>query len=246
MKFPLWKFLKGDQKMITVMKRRRRVEEFWSILAEAFIKGAIGLCLIVFLVIFIVNKNIEKQEKEYGITMSSTTVMTEHLSVKEQAKRYMDTLPIPARIESLKPRMSIYKEEILLAKERQTEMEKFLKEAIARNPQIGTKVIGMTPSICMMNTSAYCACIKCCGKEDGQTASESQVIQWYTVAVGEMYEFGTIIYIPGLRDKPNGGWFVVQDRGGAISSEKLDIYFSSHEAALQYGRKNQECYIFKF
>jgi len=57
---------------------------------------------------------------------------------------------------------------------------------------------------------------------------------------------GTVIYIPALKDKPNGGWFVVQDRGGAISNSKLDIYMGSHSSALQYGRRNLEAYIYEF
>ena len=55
---------------------------------------------------------------------------------------------------------------------------------------------------------------------------------------------GTIIYIPALSNKPNGGWFVVQDRGGAISNNKLDIFCSTHNEALQFGRRNLECYIY--
>ena len=57
---------------------------------------------------------------------------------------------------------------------------------------------------------------------------------------------GTVIYIPYFKDKPNGGWFVVQDRGGAISSSKLDIFMGSHGQALQFGRHNLTCYVYEF
>jgi 3D (Asp-Asp-Asp) domain-containing protein len=35
----------------------------------------------------------------------------------------------------------------------------------------------------------------------------------------------------------------VQDRGGAITGNKIDIYFSSHQEALNFGRKTVEVTI---
>ena len=118
--------------------------------------------------------------------------------------------------------------------------------AITASTALAKKVEGITPIIKSFNTSAYCACMKCCGKTNGITASGAKATQWYTVAAGSGYKMGTVIYIPALKDKPNGGWFVVQDRGGAISNSKLDIYMDSHNAALQYGRKTLEAYVYEF
>ena len=42
----------------------------------------------------------------------------------------------------------------------------------------------------------------------------------------------------------NGGWFVVQDRGGAITENKLDIFFNCHQDASGFGRKDLQCYIY--
>ena len=118
--------------------------------------------------------------------------------------------------------------------------------ALTASTTLAKKVQGITPTVRTLNTSAYCACMKCCGKTNGITASGAKATQWYTVAAGKGYKMGTVIYIPALKDKPNGGWFVVQDRGGAISNSKLDIYMSSHSGALQYGRRNLEAYIYEF
>ena len=71
----------------------------------------------------------------------------------------------------------------------------------------------------------------------GITASGAKASSWYTVAAGKSYPIGTIIYIPALKNKPNGGWIVVQDRGGAISGNRIDIYVNSHSEALQWGVK---------
>lgn len=111
---------------------------------------------------------------------------------------------------------------------------------------LAKKVEGITPTVKTFNTSAYCSCAKCCGKTNGITASGAKASSWYTLAAGKGYKLGTVIYIPAFKDKPNGGWFVVQDRGGAISNSKLDVYMGSHGSALQYGRRNVEAYVYEF
>lgn len=118
--------------------------------------------------------------------------------------------------------------------------------ALTASTTLAKKVAGITPTVKSFNTSAYCSCAKCCGKTNGITASGAKAAAWYTVAAGKGYKMGTVIYIPALKDKPNGGWFIVQDRGGAISNSKLDIYMGSHSAALQYGRKTLEAYVYEF
>ncbi len=109
---------------------------------------------------------------------------------------------------------------------------------------LSSKVAGIDPIVTTLNASAYCACYKCCGKTNGITASGAKASPWYTVAAGKGYPIGTIIYIPSLSYTANGGWFVVQDRGGAISNNKLDLFVSSHGEALQFGRRNLQCYIY--
>ena len=117
----------------------------------------------------------------------------------------------------------------------------------ANTSSIAKKVEGIKPIVKTLNTSAYTA--STCGKKAGskgygKTANGSQATSWYTVAAGKAYPMGTVIYIPALKNKPNGGWFVVQDRGGAISNNKLDIYMSTYNECIKFGRKNLECYIY--
>lgn len=45
------------------------------------------------------------------------------------------------------------------------------------------------------------------------------------------YPFGTIMYIDGY------GWGRVEDRGGAIKGEKIDLFFPSHRQAVKWGRR---------
>ena len=119
------------------------------------------------------------------------------------------------------------------------------REAVQSPEAIAASVSGITPTVRSLNTSAYCACMTCCGKTNGVTSSGNIAKEWYTVAAGSGYPIGTVIYIPALADKPNGGWFVVEDRGGAISNNKIDIYMGSHSQAIIFGRRNLECYIYQ-
>ena len=116
--------------------------------------------------------------------------------------------------------------------------------ALSAETTLAKKVSGITPVVKTMNASAYCACYACCGKTTGTTASGAKASNWYTIAAGMGYPIGTVMYIPYFSDKPNGGWFVVQDRGGAISNNKIDVFMSSHSQAISFGRRNIECYIY--
>lgn len=112
---------------------------------------------------------------------------------------------------------------------------------------LAARVEGITPIVKTLNTSAYAA--STCDKSPdspsyGITASGARATAWYTVAAGKSYPMGTIIYIPYFKDKPNGGWFVVQDRGGAIKDHKLDVFMNTYNECIQFGRRNLECYIY--
>ena len=108
-------------------------------------------------------------------------------------------------------------------------VETVAQTASADGNALATKAQGITPVVKTLNASAYTA--STCGKSAnssgyGITSSGARASSWCTVAAGKGYPIGTIIYIPYFANKPNGGWFVVQDRGGAISNNKLDVYLS--------------------
>lgn len=87
-----------------------------------------------------------------------------------------------------------------------------------------------------MNVSAYCSCSKCCGEyADGITASGYKIKDGDCfVAAPKKYSFGTEMIVPGYN---NDKVVKVLDRGGAIKYNKLDVYFSTHQKALNWGRK---------
>ena len=122
-------------------------------------------------------------------------------------------------------------------------------QASASGNSLASRVEGMTPVVRTLNASAYTA--STCGKSPnspgyGITSCGARASAWCTVAAGGSYPIGTIIYIPYFANKPNGGWFIVQDRGGAISNNKIDIYMNTYNDCIQFGRRNLECYIYQF
>lgn len=76
--------------------------------------------------------------------------------------------------------------------------------------------------------TAYCPCAKCCGKATGRTAAGTKATAGRTVAASSQFAFGTKLNI-------GGHTYVVEDRGGAVKGNKIDIFVNSHAEALQWG-----------
>ena len=91
--------------------------------------------------------------------------------------------------------------------------------ATAATTTSGTQVYKIT---------AYCSCANCCGKATGRTAMGTKATAGRTVAASGKFAFGTKLNI-------NGHVYTVEDRGGAINGNKIDIYVNSHAEALAWG-----------
>lgn len=97
--------------------------------------------------------------------------------------------------------------------------------------------------------TAYCGCSKCCGKwgenrpldENGKpivyTANQSIAKEGVTIAADiNILPYGTKVIIDGHE-------YIVQDKGGVINGNRIDIYFESHQDALNFGVQYKEIYI---
>lgn len=98
---------------------------------------------------------------------------------------------------------------------------------------------GFNPSkeTATFEVTAYCPCELCCGKwADGYTASGHKINKRDKfVAAPEWIPFGTLLVVVGY----NGGRPVpVLDRGSAIKGNRLDVYFDTHQQALEWGIRN--------
>lgn len=97
--------------------------------------------------------------------------------------------------------------------------------------------------------TAYCSCSLCCGKwaynrpidENGNEivygAIGERLKEGYSIAVDPtVIPYRTEVII-------NGHTYKAQDCGGAIKGNRIDVYFSSHEDALEFGVQYAEVLV---
>jgi len=114
-----------------------------------------------------------------------------------------------------------------------------------------------TNTVETLQVTAYCACGECCGWERnwkgqkvysygphegerkiiGKTASGNMARMGTIAADTDLYPMGTIMYIEGY------GYGIVEDRGSAIQGKHIDLFFKSHNKALNWGNRNMEVKI---
>ena len=183
----------------------------------------------------LINKN--KQTQVFQISLPSTQISMENINTQN--------IPIPLDI---KEKMIAEQKEKIEEENRTQELKKQeqIKLAKAKEQQEKrkvAKVVNNTTSrgdvesrkdnsgYIKFTATAYCGCAKCCGKSTGKTASGTTATAGRTVAMSSSYSFGTKIEIQGM------GTYIVEDRGGAIKGNRIDIFFSNHQKALDFGRK---------
>lgn len=122
------------------------------------------------------------------------------------------------------------KNQELAEKNKQLE-SKLSAQQTKKNPQpnVSTKSISSSQDLGNFKVSAYCHCSKCCGKSDGITATGTKAEANRTVAVDpKVIPLGTKIVIDGQT-------YIAEDTGGHIKGNRIDMYFQSHQEALNWG-----------
>lgn len=124
--------------------------------------------------------------------------------------------------------------------ERTVLSEVVIKEAIDKIVQVQNNITARSSTstrtssnsnTVIFKVTGYCSCSKCCGKyASGYTASGTKATSGRTVAASSQFSYGTKLLI-------NGKTYIVEDRGGAIKGNKIDIYFDTHAEALAWGVK---------
>lgn len=88
--------------------------------------------------------------------------------------------------------------------------------------------------------TAYCPCAICCGHETGITAT-GYPVQVGTVAVDpKIIPYFSVLRVEGFKQL-----FIAMDSGRLIKGKRLDLYYPTHEAAVQFGRKKLAIKIWK-
>lgn len=112
---------------------------------------------------------------------------------------------------------------------------------------------GVQPIEVTMKTTAYCHCSKCCSyhwflfipyqktgrfsfrlKHVGKTSSGAMVRLGTIAADTSVYPYGTVMYIPGY------GYGRVEDSGGAIKRNHIDLYRPNHWYARHWGAQTKK------
>lgn len=102
-------------------------------------------------------------------------------------------------------------------------------------------------SIGWYKITAYCPCQKCCGKTPdnpwyGITATGTRATQGRTIAVDpSVIGLGSSVYFEGPDGVVTG--YVAEDTGGAIKGNRIDLYFDSHQEALEWGIRELEVFV---
>lgn len=97
--------------------------------------------------------------------------------------------------------------------------------------------------------SGYCACNKC-GTGTGMTASGKPVRANHTISADtKVLPMGTVIILENAMGKDGqvyDGVYVVEDRGGGVKNNHIDIYRPTHDLAslvTYYGKLYGDVYI---
>ena len=85
--------------------------------------------------------------------------------------------------------------------------------------------------------TAYTSSREECDDTPFITASGKKV-RWGIIAADKSIPFGTKVYIPYFKQT-----FVVEDRGGAIKGNRIDIWMEKKEDAIKFGKRKLVVYI---
>ncbi len=124
---------------------------------------------------------------------------------------------------------TVISEEVI--KEPKNKIVQITKNATSRAgsmPRTSAIAAQATTGAVTYKVTAYCSCSRCCGKATGRTASGTRATAGRTVAAPGNFAFGTKLNI-------GGKIYTVEDRGGAIQGNRIDIYVDSHSSALKWG-----------
>lgn len=91
--------------------------------------------------------------------------------------------------------------------------------------------------------TAYCPCLKCCGKwADGSTSTGTTATEGRTIAVDpEIISYGSTVTIHFADGTSHS--YIAEDCGGAIKGNRIDVFFDSHKDALRFGVQGAYVYL---
>lgn len=126
---------------------------------------------------------------------------------------------------------------------------KATKKALTTIPQTKERPLSETKSLGQFKLTAYCSCRKCCGKyaENRPIDSRGETIVYGAsgnkLSADRSIAVDTSIIPYGSKVIINGRTYVAEDCGGKVKGKHIDVYFSNHSKALEFGKKYAEVYL---
>lgn len=192
-------------------------------------------CILGTLMIFIAigfSESQDRQKHNFQIKEQKSVVDISKIKIQPSVKIPNEILE-KMRNEEKARKLQLEQEKI---KQEQMLLAKTKTETTSRGAIPNTKVVNNISSAdsegwVKFTATFYDNCVKCCGKTTGITAMGTKATAGRTVAMPSTYKFGTKIQIKGM------GTYIVEDRGGAIKGNSIDIFVNSHAEALKLGKK---------
>lgn len=129
-----------------------------------------------------------------------------------------------------------------------------LNELKKQNEQVVTEddtAVQESSEIFEAKVTAYCSCPKCCGIWSKDHPSRQGIdYEQYTTS-GTVPTAGRTIAVDpdviplGSKVVLNGHEYVAEDTGSGVKGNHIDVYFDSHEAALDWGVRTMEVQVFE-
>lgn len=110
-------------------------------------------------------------------------------------------------------------------------------------PAEGSAELTIGEPIGEFTLTAYCPCMKCCGKwANGITATGTTATEGRTIAVDPaLIPYGatvTVYFADGTSHT-----YTAEDCGGAIKENRIDVFFDDHQAAREFGVQTAYVYM---
>ena len=99
--------------------------------------------------------------------------------------------------------------------------------------------------------TAFCSCYKCCGEWSLNRPLDENGNEIVIGASGEVLEAGISIAVDknvipyGSKVLIGNHEYIAHDCGGAIKQNRIDVYFDSHQDALEFGVQYAEVFLLK-
>lgn len=108
----------------------------------------------------------------------------------------------------------------------------FAKKGQRRGERVEAAAPAPSATLQRVIVTGYCSCPVCCGPNaNGLTATGSKAQLGTIAADTSIFPFGTQLNVPGYGDG------VVEDTGSKVKGYRIDVWFPTHEQAVQWGTR---------